>query len=127
MSYRPMPSFAICLPVVLGSVGICGGYGRFSPGRRCLATCTNSTNPSPLLKGKPVCLVQGNRYMVGGYDTAFVRRDGPIDFLNRSNAPMAMVWVYAGSEPGRTLVSPDIVTERLPGHSRRPMPGKNAQ
>jgi putative monooxygenase len=88
----------------LGSVGICGGYGRFQPGGSLPCHVHEYDESITIVEGQAVCLVQGNRYMVGGYDTAFVPEGRPHRFLNHSNAPMAMVWVYAGSEPGRTLV-----------------------
>jgi putative monooxygenase len=88
----------------LGSVGICGGYGRFQPGASLPCHVHEFDESITIVEGQAVCLVQGNRYMVGGYDTAFVPEGRPHRFLNHSNSPMAMVWVYAGSEPGRTLV-----------------------
>jgi putative monooxygenase len=88
----------------LGSVGICGGYGRFQPGGSLPCHVHEFDESITIVEGEAVCLVQGNRYPVGGYDTAFVPEGRPHRFLNQSNAPMAMVWVYAGSEPGRTLV-----------------------
>lgn len=88
----------------LGSDGICGGYGRFQPGASLPCHVHEFDESITIVEGQAVCLVQGNRYKVGGYDTAFVPEGRPHRFLNQSNAPMAMVWVYAGSEPGRTLV-----------------------
>lgn len=90
----------------LGSVGICGGYGRFQPGASLPCHVHEFDESITIVEGRAVCLVQGNRYVVGGYDTAFVPEGRPHRFLNLSSAPMAMVWVYAGSEPGRTLVEP---------------------
>jgi putative monooxygenase len=90
----------------LGAVGICGGYGRFQPGASLPCHVHEFDESITIVEGHALCLVQGNRYMVSGYDTAFVPEGRPHRFLNQSNSPMAMIWVYAGSEPGRTLVEP---------------------
>ncbi len=100
----PNALFAICLPADLAPSASAAGTAGFSPGDPCLAMFTNSTNPSPLWKGKRSAWYKAIGTPVGGYDTAFVPEGRPHRFLNLSNAPMAMVWVYAGSEPGRTLV-----------------------
>jgi putative monooxygenase len=89
----------------LGSVGICGGYGRFDPGASLPCHIHKFDESISIIEGEAVCLVQGNRYRLSGCDTAFVPEGRPHRFLNLSDAPMAMVWVYAGNEPERTLVS----------------------
>jgi quercetin dioxygenase-like cupin family protein len=91
----------------LGSVGICGGYGRFQPGGSLPCHVHEYDESITIVEGEALCLVQGNRYPVSRYDTAFVPEGRPHRFLNQSTAPMAMVWVYAGTEPGRTLVEPE--------------------
>jgi putative monooxygenase len=91
----------------LGSVGICGGYARFQPGRSLPCHVHEYDESITIVVGEALCMVQGSRYHVSGYDTAFVPEGRPHRFLNQSAAPMAMVWVYAGSEPGRTLVEPE--------------------
>jgi oxalate decarboxylase/phosphoglucose isomerase-like protein (cupin superfamily) len=51
------------------------------------------------------CLVQGNRYQASGYDTAFVPVGKPHRFINDTETVLAMIWVYAASEPERALVA----------------------
>ena len=87
-----------------GAKGICGGYGRFQPGASLPCHIHEYDESITIIEGEAVCLVQGNRYLVSGYDTAFVPQGRPHRFLNYSNAPMAMIWVYSGTEPERTLV-----------------------
>ena len=87
-----------------GSMGICGGYGRFLP-EASLPCHTHKYDESiTIIEGEAVCLVQGRRYYLRGSDTAVVPEGRPHRFLNLSSSPMAMLWVYAGSEPERTLV-----------------------
>lgn len=90
----------------LGAVGICGGYGRFQPAASLPCHFHQFDESITIVEGHALCLVQGNRYRVTGYDTAFVPEGRPHRFLNESNSPMAMIWVYAGGEPERTLVDP---------------------
>jgi quercetin dioxygenase-like cupin family protein len=100
-----------------GAVGICGGYGRFQSGASLPCHIHEYDESITIVEGRAICLVQGNRYRLSGHDTAFVPRGRPHRFLNGSDFPMAMLWVYAGSDPGRTLVSPSYCdgTETWPG------------
>jgi quercetin dioxygenase-like cupin family protein len=98
----------------LGAVGICGGYARFQPGASLPCHVHQFDESITIVEGNALCLVQGNRYTVSGYDTAFVPEGRPHRFLNQSNAPMAMIWVYAGSEPERTLVEAGYCDGTLP-------------
>jgi quercetin dioxygenase-like cupin family protein len=88
----------------LGSKGICGGYGRFAPGAS-LPCHTHLYDESiTIVEGGATCLVAGRRYSLRGCDTALVPQGLPHRFINETNEPMAMVWVYAGDEPERVIV-----------------------
>lgn len=88
----------------LGSKGICGGYGRFAPGAS-LPCHTHLYDESiTIVEGGATCLVAGRRYALSGCDTALVPQGLPHRFINETNEPMAMVWVYAGDEPERVIV-----------------------
>jgi quercetin dioxygenase-like cupin family protein len=87
-----------------GTVGICGGYGRFQPGSSLPCHIHHCDESITIVEGKAICLVQGNRYQLSGCDTAFVPKGLPHRFVNESEAPMAMIWVYASTEPERTLI-----------------------
>lgn len=87
-----------------GSHGICGGYGRFLPGASLPCHIHDFDESITIVKGKAVCMVQGRQYELSDCDTAFVPRGLPHRFINRSNEEMAMIWVYAGSEPDRRMV-----------------------
>jgi quercetin dioxygenase-like cupin family protein len=97
-----------------GAIGICGGYGRFQPGASLPCHTHEYDESITIAEGEAVCLVQGSHYLLSGYDTAFVPRGRPHRFLNHSNFPMAMVWVYAGSEPDRKLVSASYCDGTIP-------------
>lgn len=87
-----------------GSVGICGGYGRFQPGCSLPCHVHDYDESITIVEGHATCEVAGRRYNLSGYDTAFVPRGKPHRFLNESDDAMAMIWVYAGSEPSRSIV-----------------------
>jgi quercetin dioxygenase-like cupin family protein len=91
-----------------GSKGICGGYGRFAPGAS-LPCHTHLYDESiTIVEGGATCLVAGRRYSLSGCDTALVPKGQPHRFINDTNQPMAMVWVYAGDEPERVIVDSRI-------------------
>jgi putative monooxygenase len=97
-----------------GSVGICGGYGSFRPGSSLPCHIHDYDESITIVEGNATCEVAGQRYTLGGYDTAFVPALRPHRFLNESNGPMAMIWVYAGSEPSRILVDVRYCAGSLP-------------
>jgi len=88
-----------------GSVGICGGYGEFQPGTGLPCHLHDYDESITIIKGAATCQVMGARYELSGYDTAMVPSGRPHRFLNESKGVMAMIWVYAGSEPQRTLLN----------------------
>jgi putative monooxygenase len=88
-----------------GSVGICGGYGEFEPGASLPCHVHNYDESITIVTGEAICQVAGKQYRVADCDTAFIPEGRPHRFLNGSDQVMAMIWVYAGSEPERTLVS----------------------
>lgn len=97
----------------LGSKGICGGYGRFAPGAS-LPCHTHLYDESiTIVEGGATCLVAGRRYSLSGCDTALVPKGQPHRFINETNEPMAMVWVYAGDEPERVIVDNRICSGEL--------------
>ncbi len=87
-----------------GSVGICGGYGRFLPGSSLPCHIHDFDESITIIKGSAICLVEGKQYELSGCDTAFIPKGIPHRFLNESQAEMGMVWVYAGDEPDRRIV-----------------------
>jgi len=88
----------------LGSVGICGGYGEFNPGSSLPCHIHEYDESITIVSGEAICEVMGRRYQLGGCDTAFVPQGRPHRFLNQAPGLMAMIWVYAGNEPERTVV-----------------------
>lgn len=97
----------------LGAVGICGGYGTFQTGSSLPCHVHDYDESITIIEGEATCEVMGRRYHLSGCDTAFVPQGRPHRFLNESSRLMAMVWVYAGSEPERTIVDVGYCTGTL--------------
>lgn len=87
-----------------GARGICGGYGVFQPGASLPCHYHAFDESITIVSGNAVCQVAGREYALLDCATACVPRGQPHRFLNRSDQPMGMIWVYAGDEPQRTLV-----------------------
>ncbi len=88
----------------LGARGICGGYGRFQPGSRLPCHRHDFDESITIVEGTAVCVVEGRRYELSDNATALVPRGRCHYFVNESDAPMAMVWVYAGDMPDRIVL-----------------------
>lgn len=88
----------------LGARGICGGYGRFQPGSRLPCHRHDFDESITIIEGTATCVVEGRRHELSGNATALVPRGRCHYFINESNAPMAMIWVYAGDMPDRIVM-----------------------
>jgi quercetin dioxygenase-like cupin family protein len=94
-----------------GAIGICGGLGRFSPGASLPCHTHEYDESITIIEGAAVCLVEGRRYQLTAYDTVFIPKGKPHRFLNLSKLNMAMIWVYAGDEPDRTIVDTSLCSQ----------------
>lgn len=90
----------------LGSRGVCGGYGLFAPGTSLPCHYHEYDESITIVTGTAICQVAGREYELSGCGTGCIPKGRPHRFLNRSSAPMAMIWVYGGDEPERTLLEP---------------------
>lgn len=89
-----------------GACGLCGGYGVFGPGASLPCHYHAYDESITIVSGHAVCQVAGREYTLADYTTTCIPRGLPHRFINHSDQPMAMIWVYAGDEPERTLVEP---------------------
>lgn len=90
---------------------ISGGYGLFFPGGRLPAHVHDFDESICIISGQATCLVEGRRYLMQDCATALQPRGRIHYFINESNAPMEMLWVYAGPRPERILVDESCATE----------------
>ncbi|HMO83283.1 MAG TPA: cupin domain-containing protein [Lacipirellulaceae bacterium] len=87
-----------------GTAGVCGGVGIFHPGTSLPCHTHRYDESITIVQGRAACLVEGRRYSLANCDTACIPEGLPHRFLNETNDPMAMIWVYAGDEPDRDIV-----------------------
>ena len=81
-----------------------GGYGLFQPGGRLLAHIHDFDESICITEGTATCVVEGRRYTMSGRSTALQPRGRVHYFVNESQEPMTMIWVYAGPKPERIVV-----------------------
>jgi len=95
---------------LIGSIEMSGGYGLFHTGGRLPAHVHDFDESICIIQGTATCIVEGRRYSLAGGATAMVPRGRVHYFINESDAPMAMVWVYAGPMPERIIVDERCAT-----------------
>jgi quercetin dioxygenase-like cupin family protein len=88
----------------LGSAGMSGGYGVFTPGGRLPCHLHDFDESITIVQGTATCVVEGRRYALADYATALAPRGRCHYFVNLSDRPMAMIWVYAGDLPQRLVL-----------------------
>lgn len=81
-----------------------GGYGLFAPGGRLPAHIHDFDESICIVEGVASCIVEGRRYSMTDCSTALQPRGRVHYFINDSQSPMGMVWVYAGPKPERIVV-----------------------
>jgi 2-keto-3-deoxy-L-rhamnonate aldolase RhmA/quercetin dioxygenase-like cupin family protein len=89
---------------LMPGIEMSGGYGLFQPGGRLPAHIHDFDESICIVAGTATCIVEGRRYSMSGYSTALEPRGRVHYFVNETNEPMAMVWVYAGPQPQRIVV-----------------------
>lgn len=88
----------------MGMTGICGGYGLFEPGARLPCHRHEFDESITIVQGLATCVVEGNRYELSDNATALVPQGRCHYFINLTDKPMAMIWVYAGDMPDRIVL-----------------------
>jgi quercetin dioxygenase-like cupin family protein len=82
-----------------------GGYGEFTPGGRLPCHLHDFDESITIVQGTATCVVEGRRYALADCATALAPRGRCHYFINLSDRPMAMIWVYAGDIPQRLVLS----------------------
>jgi len=95
---------------LLPGIALSGGYGLFQPGARLPAHLHDFDESICIVEGTATCFVEGRKYMLGDRATAMVPRGRVHYFINETDKPMAMIWVYAGPLPERIVVEERCAT-----------------
>ncbi len=82
-----------------------GGYGLFHPGGRLPAHLHDFDESICIVQGQATCMVEGRQHVLADGATALQPRGRVHYFVNRSQEPMAMIWVYGGPVPERLVVA----------------------
>lgn len=88
-----------------------GGFARFDPGGRLPDHLHDFDESICIISGRADCLVEGRQYSLSDCATAMVPRGRVHYFINQSQSPMEMIWVYAGPMPERILIAPGFVRQ----------------
>jgi quercetin dioxygenase-like cupin family protein len=104
---------------LMPGIGMSGGYALFYQDGRLPAHVHDFDESICIVEGEATCFVEGRRYTMSGLATAIQPRGRVHYFINNTNRPMAMVWVYAGAQPERIEVNDDLATF---GQVRNPLP-----
>ncbi|MBS0265759.1 MAG: cupin domain-containing protein [Planctomycetes bacterium] len=89
----------------LGSIGMSGGYGIFQHGGRLPCHLHDFDESITIIQGTATCIVEGRRYLLSDCATALAPRGRCHYFINDTERPMAMIWVYAGDLPQRYVLN----------------------
>jgi 2-keto-3-deoxy-L-rhamnonate aldolase RhmA/quercetin dioxygenase-like cupin family protein len=95
---------------LIPGIEMSGGYGLFQPGGRLPAHIHDFDESICIISGTATCVVEGRRYSMSDCQTALQPRGRVHYFINESNAPMEMLWVYAGPTPERIIVDERCAT-----------------
>jgi 2-keto-3-deoxy-L-rhamnonate aldolase RhmA/quercetin dioxygenase-like cupin family protein len=107
----PGTSFIDCFNEdVMPGIEMSGGYGLFQPGGRLPAHVHDFDESICIISGVATCIVEGRRYSMSDGATALQPRGRVHYFINESNGPMEMLWVYAGPKPERIVVDERCAT-----------------
>jgi len=86
---------------LMPGIEMSGGYALFEPGGRLPCHIHDFDESICIIQGSATCVVDGRQYTMGNNATAFQPRGKCHYFINNTNEPMAMIWVYAGPLPER--------------------------
>lgn len=95
---------------LIPGIEMSGGWGVFGKGGRLPAHIHDFDESISITDGTALCVVEGRRYTPGDRATAHVPRGRVHYFINESDRPMEMVWVYAGPMPERLVVDETCAT-----------------
>ncbi len=91
---------------LLPGIEMSGGFARFDPGGRLPDHLHEFDESICIIHGEAHCLVEGRQYSLSDCATAMIPRGRVHYFINESEHPMDMIWVYAGPMPERIVIAP---------------------
>ena len=101
-----------------GAQNISSGVTRFEPGAKIPLHYHNVEEQVTIIEGEAVAIIDGERHVLRAYDTTYVPAGTPHHFMNESDAPMAILYVYPSPYVERHF--PD--TGGMDWHGKQPEP-----
>jgi putative monooxygenase len=77
-----------------GAERISSGVTRFEPGASIPLHYHNVEEQVTIIEGDAVAIIDGQRHGLRAYDTTFVPAGVPHHFMNESDTPMAILYIY---------------------------------
>lgn len=85
----------------VGAQAITSGLTRFQPGARIRLHKHDTEEQVTIIEGRAVAIIDGERVELDTYDTTYVPAGVPHHFMNESDQPMAILYIYPSALPGR--------------------------
>jgi putative monooxygenase len=79
-----------------GAQNISSGVTRFEPGAKIPLHYHNIEEQVTIIEGEAVAIIDGERHTLRAYDTTYVPAGVAHHFMNESDGPMAILYVYPG-------------------------------
>jgi putative monooxygenase len=80
------------------------GITEFQPGANLALHIHNCEEQVTILEGDATAIIDGVSYQLTAPDTTFISQGLPHRFINTSNKPMKILWVYTTTQVTRTFV-----------------------
>jgi putative monooxygenase len=96
-------------PLVTGEIGsehLTTGITEFQPGASLAMHIHNCEEQVTVIEGKATAVIDGISHQVTAPDTTFIFPGVPHRFINSSDKPMKILWVYTTTRVTRTFVDP---------------------
>jgi putative monooxygenase len=91
-----------------GSTSLINGITAFEPGAKIGMHFHNCEESVLILEGEAVAEIDGTRHALKAGDTTWIPPNLPHRFLNESDKPMRIFWIYADVNATRTMIATGI-------------------
>ena len=88
----------------IGAQSLTSGLTRFQPGAKIQLHYHDVEEQVTIVEGRGVAIIDGERVELNTLDTTYVAAGVPHHFMNESDAPMAILYIYPSNQPGRHVI-----------------------
>jgi putative monooxygenase len=101
-----------------GAEQISSGVSRFDPGHQVPLHFHNVEEQVTIIEGEAVAMIDGERHTLHPYDSTYIPAGVPHHFMNESDAPTAILYIYPAPYVERHFPE----TGGMDWHGRKPAP-----